>query len=201
MSHRGIMKKFPQVLLLGNGINRCNGSEDWKKFLKSISDKKYIKWLDKAKSPMYMQAILLTGNSVEEKLKGKKEVLMPNNPVNDKEHLISTLLSLNFDEIITTNYTYELEQIALNNTILNNNKLSKILMKHTDSVKQAEPKYLLHTYNSVNYKGHKQRIWHIHGEARKPNSIIIDQYLYSNLLHKIKDHSDKTKNDYQWKQK
>lgn len=193
------MKNFPEILLLGNGINRHYGNYSWTEFLKSISNENYKCYLESAKAPMPLKAILLTGNSVNAKLKDKKADLMPNSLNQDKDMLITSLLSLNFDEILTTNYTYELEQIAFNNVPLSATKLRN-LMHHTNSINHAETKYLLHTYNQVKYGERPQRIWHIHGEARKPDSMAIDHYYYSNLLHKIKEHSRETKNRYQLQQ-
>ena len=43
----------------------------------------------------------------------------------------------------------------------------------------------LHTYNSVKFEDSEQRIWHVHGEARKPGSMILGAYYYGNLLGKM----------------
>ncbi|MBR1433065.1 AbiH family protein [Ruminococcus sp.] len=54
----------------------------------------------------------------------------------------------------------------------------------------------LHTYNSVLYGGKERRIWHIHGEARKPDSMILGHYYYGNLTAKIKNESDRLDDAY-----
>jgi hypothetical protein len=48
-------------------------------------------------------------------------------------------------------------------------------------IDRAESKYMLHTFNQVNYEGKDIDIWHIHGEARKPDSMIIGSDYYSRL--------------------
>ena len=59
-------------------------------------------------------------------------------------------------------------------------------MRHTSP--HAETKYLLHTYNAVVREGREQKIWHIHGEARKPGSVILGHYLYGKLLQNYDKH-------------
>lgn len=67
-------------------------------------------------------------------------------------------------------------------------------MRHTDAVKQAEPKYLLHTYNEVNNQAKTSRVWHIHGEVRKPSSIVLGHYYYGNLLQRYQNELSGRKN-------
>ena len=46
--------------------------------------------------------------------------------------------------------------------------------------KNKDGRILLQTYNR--FPGSSQEIWHIHGEARKPNSIVLGHLYYGNLL-------------------
>ena len=46
---------------------------------------------------------------------------------------------------------------------------------------------MLHTYNAAAMDGVNNRIWHIHGEARKPSGMVIGHYLYVNLVSKWKE--------------
>lgn len=111
------------------------------------------------------------------------------------------MLSKGFDEILTTNYSYELELAALNCDRFSSDNRLKNMSTHTCEVKKSEAKYMLHTYNSVNYSGSENHIWHIHGEARKPNSMILGHYYYANYLCRLKEISDKRKNIYQMNQR
>ena len=70
------MKQVPCVLL-GNGINISNGGEKWKEFLHSIQDEKNNIDIEKLNSPMPLQAILVSGDNLDGKLKNKRENLLP----------------------------------------------------------------------------------------------------------------------------
>ena len=70
-------KNFPKVLLLGNGINICNGCERWSDFLLIIRDKKFDMDVKTLKSPMPLQAVLISNNTIDEKLKEKSKKLLP----------------------------------------------------------------------------------------------------------------------------
>ena len=110
--------------------------------------------------------------------------------------VLAELLKLGFDEILTTNYDYTLEGTAIYPKKVTNAWLKKT-MQHTKEVAKAESAYLLHTYQSVEFEGVPNRIWHIHGEARKPSSIVIGHYMYVNLVskwrEKLKERADKYK--------
>ena len=95
---------------------------------------------------------------------------------------LSELLSMGFDEILTTNYSYELEEAALGIAEVTD----RDLVEHTRSTTGfMDRRYLLHSYLEVEHRGIVNRIWHIHGEARKPSSMILDHYQYGALLNRF----------------
>lgn len=104
-------------------------------------------------------------------------------------YLIQEILDIGFDEILTTNYSYEIERTAHPGMGSDCVKL----MHHTEEVQRAESKYLLHTYNEVKCGEKRSRVWHIHGESRKPESIILGHYSYGNLLKKYQTFFDDRK--------
>ena len=192
----------PQVLLLGNGINLAYGGTSWNDFLQRIATREdIINYLarsedNKLKSPMPLQAILLTNNHIDKRLSEYKQEAF--GTISDDNHLaaLQKLLSVGFDHILTTNYSYELKMAALGVGV-NEAQISKT-QTHTKSVNRAESKYLLHTYNNVEFNGVSNKIWHIHGEARKTNSMVLGHYYYGNLLFKIKEYTDKLGNKYKF---
>lgn len=189
----------PQVLLLGNGLNLNYNGDSWSAFLNAISERE-----EECKdllSPMPLRAIYMTNDQVGEKLKGRKK----NNPVNDifgkveeaglaKD--IRRFLSLGFDEILTTNYTYEIEAAAFGQQGVNENALKRA-SKNIVEGERVESKYLLSTCNQLLVDGETRRVWHIHGEARKPESMILGHYAYGQLFKRITNYFDQLKNDYQ----
>lgn len=188
------MKNFPQVLLLGNGINIAYGGASWSELLKQITTNEAL--ADKElKSPMPLRAILLTGNHIKTALKNAKPYLMGKIDNARQGDYYKKLLTMGFDHILTTNYSYELEMAAAGTNNISDYALRKMLA-HTEAAKKAEPKYMLHTYYNCSAEGTKNKIWHIHGEARKPNSMVLGHYYYGGLFSKIKDYLGNKKDGY-----
>lgn len=187
--------KRPQILLLGNGINRAFSSDSWDDLLNSIDSRPDKYKISDLSCPETLKAILVTGDKVDTALAGKKEQLANLGAEKPEGQivLLKRLLDIGFDGILTTNYSYELEVAALGN--ISEGKLKRI-QRHTDEIKRCEASFMLHTYNSVTYNGTEQRIWHVHGEARKPDSMVLGHYYYGQLLGKMLEFSKKRGNSY-----
>lgn len=184
------MNNFSNILLIGNGINRAYKCNSWNEMLQNLSVKKYTKdEIEKLGCPEPMKAILVTEDNIDKQLKNNKESLFGEIKPNNYK-LYEEILSLNIDDILTTNYSYEFEMTALGKESISEKEVKK-LQAHTNEVDKCEPKYLLHTYNRLNYNGNEKRIWHIHGEARKPNSMILGHYYYAGLLSKLNEINEK----------
>lgn len=178
--------EVPQVLLLGNGINRAFKSDSWDDLLNSIDTRGEKYDVMKYNCPETLKAVLVTQDSVDDALRKKKDRLSnlgTKKPARQIE-MLRRLLSINFDHILTTNYSYELETAALGRNKLGESALKR-MQQHTAAVKRCEANFMLHTYNSVVFRGHEQKIWHIHGEARKPDSMVLGHYFYGTLLGKM----------------
>ncbi len=180
-------KRKPQILLLGNGINRAFNSDSWDDLLNSIDLREDKYEIEDYRCPETLKAILITKDNVDKALQTHKERLgnLGTKKPEKQKVLLKRLLNAGFDEILTTNYSYELETAALGEENVNEKALRR-MQGHTDEVKRCETRFMLHTYNSVEFNGEK-RIWHIHGEARKPGSMILGAYYYGALLGKMID--------------
>lgn len=205
--------KKPKILLLGNGINRAFavGDVSWTELLKAITMNKEVGIeLDRLKNeknhlireivPLPLEIVLRTDDNVNIAVKNAKENLYGALNNDEQKNFLRKILSAGFDCILTTNYSYELEMASLKDGVKLTDTRLKNIQKHTNPEKRAEAKYLLHTYNSVDYNGVQNQIWHIHGEARKPNSMIIGHYYYGNLLFKYKELLTKRRNSYHYSQ-
>ncbi len=180
----------PQVLLLGNGLNiHFQKDKNWRNLLKAISRRQDIN-PEKLTCPMPLRAILLTNNHVNSALKENKLSLYGSRISDNYRSFLSRIREIGFDEILTTNYSYELETDEKGDIPIDKQLLK--MLKHTDAVQRAENKYLLHTYNQVVSAEGISHVWHIHGEARKPEGIIIGHYWYANYLTKMKGILDKS---------
>ena len=190
------MHKHPHTLLLGNGLNLSYGGTSWSDLMKNINVRDDFNPCEMC-SPLPLQAILLTNNNLKETMKSHSRVFY--GKVQDPMHMqiLQELLTMGFDDILTTNYSYELEEAAFGMAELSEYKLKKI-NKCTQG--KVEPRYLLHSYNEVSCRSVKNRIWHVHGESRKPDSMILGHYWYGNMLFSITEELKQKKNQYYFKQ-
>ena len=192
---------FPQVLLLGNGLNRAYSKDSWNDFLKScscLSEEEY----DQLCSPMPLRAIVATNNSVYSSITQQKKDLIGQTFSNDYLSVLQGLISSDIDQIITTNYTYELETAAINKDYISEYCLKKASTFIPDkAINKVESKYLIRSYNKFLFKNQVVNVWHIHGEIRKPNSVVLGHYNYSALLSKMKGFSELRGDYYLRKQK
>ena len=174
----------PQVLLLGNGVNRAFGGGSWGQLIRDISCNESLPENCALHLPMPLRAILVTGDTVGAQLRKAGDILY--GKLGDPGHtdMLRVLLDMKFDHILTTNFSYELEAAAQPDCTIHDQQLRQML-RHTDGSRHAEAKYLFYTYNQVSWQGRNVPVWHVHGEGRKPDSMILGHYYYANLLEKI----------------
>lgn len=170
----------PRVLLLGNGLNRVYGGASWAGLLQKINCTDYTP--EQAKSlPLPMQAVLLSQDHVDRSLKDLRHELTQCTLHPWLREQLRRLLALPFDCILTPNFTYELE-CAMDPDFVNVPYRMRRIHRHTSAVKQAEKRFMLHTYYDLPLERGNVPLFHIHGEARKPDSVILGHYFYGNLL-------------------
>lgn len=194
--------KRPKVLLLGNGLCRAYGGMSWDKLLDEIKDQ--ITFSDPARHyviPMPLKAAMLANNTLSKKLReivaevktddGQQEKTNWQNFVcttKEMRNQIRKLVNCGFDYILTTNYSYEIEAALLDKETLLPRDIAKLLNFH--EVDNAQKQFLINTFNLVG----GTPIWHIHGEARKPDSMVLGHYYYGKLLRRCVARLDGTKN-------
>lgn len=173
----------PKVLLLGNGIARTffNGG-NWDNLIDDcIKDtKKFKEKSDKYCMPFPLKAEMLSNNKLASKIeKNKLKIasLPPKTPL-DQEYL-KNLLKLNFDYLLTTNFTYELECALLQVTEI---EIEKIEQMKTEINNSRKPKPLCR-FNKVTTEDSKiYDIWHIHGEPINFSTIALGNEEYCKLV-------------------
>jgi hypothetical protein len=190
-------KKYNKILFLGNGINRAFNGLSWQDLLNRISKRTDIN-ADSLKAPMPLRAVLLTNDGIDKALEENHKYFF--GKIESAEHAktLRRLLTVGFDDILTVNYSYELEATALGQSEISEKQIKK---KMDTTGERAEPVYLLHTYNKAVCDETVNRIWHIHGESRKPGSMILGHYLYGNLLGRIRNELDRSGKRYDYLQK
>ena len=193
---------YPQVLLLGNGLYRSYGEDSWKEFLDSISQRTDLQGdLDTDyKAPMFLKSQLITKRGIKSALEKTDKKFFGTLENDDLRKTLRILLSTGFDDIITTNYDYRLEIAATQKETIT----KSFLDNHAHNIeegKRVEPKYLIKSYQSIDYSGVNNRIWHVHGESKKQDSMILSLNYYSRLLARIIKCSEEAKNRYVSSQK
>ncbi len=180
-----------KTLVLGNGINQSFERVSWQNLMAEISGDKHFS----SDLPMPLQVVLATDNKVDDAMKRICNSMRGTVSNNEHRELLRELLCYGFNDIITTNYSYELEIASTDKTSISDYGLDK-MRETTQTGKRVETKYLIHTFNRVAINNTESRIWHIHGEARNPSGMVIGHYYYGNLLTKIKNYVDSLDNRY-----
>lgn len=187
------MNGRPQVLLLGNGLNLAfDAGISWDELLHSFRDDLH----EKFECPKPLKAIIYAKNRIKDALKGKNDILYGNICSDEQRQMLHDILCIGLSDILTTNYSYELEIAGLGLSEISDRKL-KDMSRHTSGVERVEPKYLLCSYNELDFSGITNRIWHIHGEARKIDSMILGHYYYAKLLGRVIEYLRKNNSRYE----
>ena len=193
-------EKYSSILFVGNGINRafektrksivpkCENwnfeGMSWESIIKQLAfnNGNNIKYSDISNLPMPMQIITATKDNVDITMKALSESMCSEVIIDEKMMFCKKLLSLPVNDIITTNYTYELEQAS---GISPNKSAYYKARKHTKKVTKTEDNFRLYTYSDL--KSVSKRLWHIHGDAASPKSIVMGHYWYGKILKEIEE--------------
>lgn len=191
----------PKVLLLGNGLCRAYGGMSWDVLLDEIKDSTaFPQAASNYIMPMPLKAAMLANNSLSDKLRkivaeGNTGEIQQSKTNWDsfiktteqmREH-IKKLVNSDFDYVLTTNYSYEIEAALLDKEKLSPQGITQLMNFY--EVDNAQKQFLINTFNLAN----NIPVWHIHGEARKPDSIILGHYYYGKLLRRCVARLDGTK--------
>ena len=173
------------VLFLGNGINRAFNGDSWEKLIDKIAvefDLGFSK--DAVKDlPFPMQVVAVSKDNVNSAMKKISEDM---NFVNTEEQdaFLQKVLSVPVDNLITANYTFELEQASGIRQSLYSYRRTR---KYTKNCKGKEDKFGLFKFYQPNNS--KRKIWHIHGDITKPSTVIMGNYYYGKLLSEIQTYT------------
>ena len=177
--------KIPKVLLVGNGINRAFGGEAWYDLIGGMNkkqDTRVTKVLNEVPYPI--RAVITTNDNVDENIRKVCEKMIQLEPSKEQLDLLREYLDLPIDAILTTNYSYEIEKAIEPNFFCKINVRNK-WRKNTVDTSQTKDEFGLFKYFEFECSGSEKRVWHIHGEAARPNSVVVGHYYYCNLLNRI----------------
>lgn len=182
--------KKPQVLLVGNGLVYQNDFS-WDNFIKKISKESKPDTLTDG-IPYSIKATTIA--NVSDKTRHNDYCKAFSEYKYSSFDNLNQLLKIPFDSILTTNYTYEIENHLYKNYYLLSNETKR--KKSICTAKKSEAKYLLRTYNRLSRGVQTHDIWHIHGEIRRKSSIILTHDEYARLTKNILEYLDKIRNSY-----
>ena len=179
-----ITKHRPAVLLVGNGLNRCMGDDTtWDNAILKLAKDDAI--LDKIKRLDYSIRATVTADEDDSKRWQRYVKLFDNDFKYFDNPLLKNLLNVPFDAVLTTNYTYELENALDDNYPHSDHKenWACTTAANYSTGKQPDSVRLLNTFNRLkNEDGRDVDIWHIHGEVRDPASMILTHEEYGRLV-------------------
>ena len=195
----------PNILLVGNGINRAFDAESWRALICNALSRNMSSYAydDIKDMPATMQIVVATsnrlGNSAEKVNNVSKEsqVIAERIRVNElkekQSQLLNQILDLPIDTILNTNYSNEFELYAHNECSLYG---FRSCQRRTKDVKGIEEQFRLFQFSSLGEKYPDKNLWHIHGDISKPSSMIVGHYYYGKLLKQIEDRAARCKRNY-----
>lgn len=188
----------PKVLLLGNGLYRAYGGMPWDKLLDEIKDDTLFPLKSKQyHMPMPLKAEMLTNNNLASRMRdivkdthSEKDVSWDNftSTTPELREMVRSIVSKGFDYVLTTNYSYEVEASLLNSEKVTEYRIRRLMNFY--EIENAQTQFLTNTFNMIG----NIPVWHIHGEARKPNSMVIGNYFYGKVLKRCIERLDGSSN-------
>lgn len=186
----------PQILLIGNGLEYKSGQVSWEKLLENVRVENAAAIPEKAKEelPFPLLYHLLTTPSpapahmTQADLTGENQHLAAamGNLVHQSNEFLDRLPSLGADHIMTTNYSYCVEQAFFPGENFLKKRRSHLFYLATNPKTNAplrENSYRVHT----GYLAGNTGIWHIHGEAALAGSVVLGHDRYGRLLRRIEE--------------
>ena len=207
-------KGRPQILLIGNGVERAYGSAGWDELLNLIDVRKCSKdtrkEIDKLPFPVKYELLATPENAparfskddLDEERKRMAEAmrtLLPSRDTRERDknqnynELFKRLPDLGVDHVFTTNYSYCPEEGYYPNKEFERESVRRKIRfnfnpeKDKNGRPKTEGTFRIHSgYIGINSENTKKvGIWHIHGECNAPTSVILGHDKYGRLLERI----------------
>ena len=171
-----------QCLLVGNGINLLFKDPSWEDMIKQeLSESKSILNYEEIKEmPATMQIVAATNDQVDRRMKDISRELLKTTMTEKRTAFLQSLLDLPVDDILTTNYAYELEMAG---GMKPDKKYYSAKLQSTFLLQEKHRHFRLFQYYALKNK----RIWHVHGDIAKPETMLMGHYYYAKQLRAIQD--------------
>lgn len=179
-------RKIPKVLLLGNGINRAFDGQKWEHLLKAICKQPFTEdeWAILRKMPYPLLAVAVTGDDLATAMKDKADSFVNMEIPEEERQIIREVVGDSFDAILTTDYSYEIEHALCDDFSVSKWRQSRFRHYTCDRKSRIETESL-YQYMEVR---EGLPIWHMHGEAAKPDTMVIGHSYYGNMIARMQKH-------------
>ena len=192
----------PQILLIGNGLEKKSGQASWERLLDqlTVEDSLPISREQKECIPFPLLYQILSTHMVDGVPHLNKESILEEEHrlkdvmgrlMHKSNEFLDLLPSLNADHIFTTNYSYCIERAFFpsadfSKTHIRNYRRFR-LNKPNSRQPNRENHYRLHTGYIAKSLERSTGIWHIHGECTVPRGIVLSHDRYGRLLQRIEE--------------
>lgn len=200
--HTNRGKGRPQILLIGNGLEReKSGQPEWSTLLDVLrapgrdpitdEEKEKIPFpllYQLVSTPLPAPSVLDTDGIRAEERRLAEGIKCLKHSSNE---LLDRLPAIGADHVFTTNYPYSLEAAFFPRRNFQNSRSRdgvrfSLVVPDKDGKPHREQCYRLHTgYETKNHDGSRVGLWHIHGETGVPNGIIVGHDRYGRLLSRM----------------
>ncbi len=175
-----LKNKLENTILFGNGINRLNSSNiSWRDVLNQIKGSRKFKDNTLPNTMIYERVILekpnIHKNILLDEFDVKKNIANLMESI-DENRLYSEMYDLNVQHYLTTNYDYSF----INSIVAREDINSPIYEYGTEDV------YSIRRMKRIsNLQQQKKHFWQIHGEIKKPATIMLGLDHYCGSIGKI----------------
>ena len=190
----------PQILLVGNGMERKSGQKEWSELLELlIADNSFHlkkEMEDNIPFPLLYQLLStplpapahLSSKDIQDEEKRLADAMRTLS--NHSNVFLDQLPMLDADHIMTTNYSYCIERAFFTNLNFTNQRVRGkyrfcLAKKKGTNAPLRERDYRLHSGYLAQSENRKTGIWHIHGECFTPRGIFLSHDRYGRLLQRI----------------
>lgn len=186
----------PNVLLVGNGINRVFAGKAWEDLIcDAIANNGCpYGYSDIKDMPANMQIVVASAKGsgagqtneggLRNEIKNVARSILVRELSKDNAKILEKILNLPADAILTTNYSNEFEVLATGKPSMRQFCSSQ---RRTKDVRGVTEQFRLFQYSSMGAQYPKKTVWHIHGDVSKPSSMVIGHYYYGKLLMQIQE--------------
>ena len=177
-----------QCLLVCNGINLLFRDSSWENLIADELAQSHssLSYEEIKGMPATMQIVAATDDDVSNRMKVLSEKLLNLNMTPERTTFLQKLMSLPVDDVMTANYSFELE------TADGMTPTKKRYSSHLRSTFELQARHKAFRLYQFYETRTGKRIWHVHGDLAKPDTMLMGHYYYAKQLRYVQECVAKT---------